>query len=330
MGSIEFDAVDLAIVHALDIDGRMPFARIAEVLGVSDATVVRRYRRMRASGAIRVVAIGDTRRTGQAAWVLRVRCVPDAVEAVAEGLGRRSDVAWVQLLSAGAEVMCVTRPRGPQARGDQLLRNIGRAAGVGELEAHCILRVVVGGPPGWRAQNIGLDADQVAALTRFAPVVDPDAPLPPWSDDDRALFAALSRDGRMSFADLARTCGTSESAVRRRLEVLRATGVLYFEVETDPEYLGYAMPAFLWMSVRPSALDAVAEAVAADARAVFAAVSTGRANFLVNVLCRDTADLYDFIAHTLGSVEGITNVETTPIVETFKREGPMPQPRRRR
>lgn len=330
MGSIEFDAVDLAILHALDIDGRAPFARIAEVLGVSDATVLRHYRRMRASGAIRVVPITDTRRTGQTSWVLRVRCVPDAVDAVAQGLGRRPDVSWLHVLAAGTEVMCVTRAKGPEAPGGELSRQLGRAAGVIGLEMYCLLRVVVGGPTTWQGQNIGLTPAQVDALTRAAPQPSWDTPVPAWVDGDRELFAALARDGRTSYAELARACGTSESAVRRRVELLRGTGVLFFEVETDAANLGYGLCAFLWMNVRPSALDAVAEVVAADPRVVFGAAATGRANFLASVLCRDTADLYDFIAESLGSVEGITSVETTPIVETLKREGPMPGPRGRR
>ncbi|WP_406277619.1 Lrp/AsnC family transcriptional regulator [Embleya sp. NBC_00896] len=329
MEFIELDAVDLGIVHALDLDGRAPFARIADVLGVSDATVVRHYRRMRASGALRVVPITDTRRTGQSAWVLRVRCAPNAVDAVTQGLGRRPDVSWVQVLAAETEVMCVARPKGPDVRGDELARQLGRVAGVIGLETHCLLRTFVGGPMTWQGQNIGLTADQADALLRAAPQVSRDGPPPAWVDGDRELFAALAKDGRTSYAELARACGTSESAARRRVELLRATGVLYFEVETDPANLGYGLCVFMWMSVRPSALEAVAEVVRADGRVVFAAATTGRANFLLSVMCRDTGDLYDFLARSLGSVDGITNVETTPIVDTIKREGPMRSARRR-
>jgi DNA-binding Lrp family transcriptional regulator len=39
------DEVDHNIIHALRIDGRAPFSRIASVLGVSTQTVSRRYGR---------------------------------------------------------------------------------------------------------------------------------------------------------------------------------------------------------------------------------------------------------------------------------------------
>ncbi|WP_157420505.1 Lrp/AsnC family transcriptional regulator, partial [Actinomadura kijaniata] len=42
------DEIDRGLVHALHLDGRASFGRIAEVLGVSTQTVTRRYRRLRA------------------------------------------------------------------------------------------------------------------------------------------------------------------------------------------------------------------------------------------------------------------------------------------
>src|SRR3954447_5816865 len=41
----DYDELDRRLVHALQIDGRAPFSAIADVLGVSDRTVARRYAR---------------------------------------------------------------------------------------------------------------------------------------------------------------------------------------------------------------------------------------------------------------------------------------------
>ena len=70
------DDVDRSLVHALQVDGRAPFGRIAEVLGVSDQTIARRYRRLRSAGALRVVGSVDARRLGYASWAIRLRCAP--------------------------------------------------------------------------------------------------------------------------------------------------------------------------------------------------------------------------------------------------------------
>lgn len=58
------DGLDDAIVRHLQEDGRRAFREIARSLGVSEATVRARYRRLSEAGALRVVAIADPFRLG--------------------------------------------------------------------------------------------------------------------------------------------------------------------------------------------------------------------------------------------------------------------------
>lgn len=57
--NLSFDHLDRCLIQALQFDGRVPFSRIAEVLGVSDQTVSRRYTRLRTAGLIRVIGLTD-------------------------------------------------------------------------------------------------------------------------------------------------------------------------------------------------------------------------------------------------------------------------------
>ena len=50
---VEIDDLDGQLLHCLAVDGRASFSEIAAVLGVSDQTVARRYRRLRGAGVIR-------------------------------------------------------------------------------------------------------------------------------------------------------------------------------------------------------------------------------------------------------------------------------------
>ena len=43
--------------------------------------------------------------------------------------------------------------------------------------------------------------------------------------------------------------GQLESAVKRRLERLRSTGILYFTVQHDRESLGHGISAMFWLSI---------------------------------------------------------------------------------
>lgn len=72
-----FDDLDRALLHALQVDGRASFRRIAEVLEVSDQTVARRYARLRAARALQVLGIGDPSIPRATQWLLRVRAASD-------------------------------------------------------------------------------------------------------------------------------------------------------------------------------------------------------------------------------------------------------------
>ena len=83
MKAFDLDLLNKQIIHALIIDGRAPFSRIAAVAGVSEQTVARRYRRMHAAGVVRVTGVPDTQLLGHSEWVVRLQCVPDAAAALA-------------------------------------------------------------------------------------------------------------------------------------------------------------------------------------------------------------------------------------------------------
>ncbi|MFF2196546.1 Lrp/AsnC family transcriptional regulator [Streptomyces sp. NPDC058157] len=311
------DAFDRTLAHALSIDGRAPFSRLAEVLEVSDQTVVRRYHRLRGNGLLRIVGLPVGSRVGLFESWLRVQCAPDAALAVAEALARRPDIAWVSLNSGGTEIHCMTRARTREDRDALLLEKLPRTRRVTAISAHTVLRKYIGGPGVWAGLE-GLRPDQVAALR----------PPPPAAADgearytlDGAELAVLRRDGRAGYPELARASGLSESTARRRLERLRERGAVYFDVEIIPEHLGFEADASLLLTVPPARLAEVGAALGSHAEVPFAAAVTGAANLLAVVLCRDTDALYTYLTERIGAVPGIGQVEVIPNLRTLKRAG---------
>src|SRR3954453_16047283 len=126
---ITLDAVDRALIHALHIDGRAPFTKIGDVLGVSTQTVARRYRRLRAEASLRVVGMPDPQRAGQAEWMVRLTATPHSAQDLAPAPPRPPDPAWSKLMSGGREI-CVNGQ--PPAASDHslLLRDIPRTVSV--------------------------------------------------------------------------------------------------------------------------------------------------------------------------------------------------------
>ncbi|GGL80568.1 transcriptional regulator [Streptomyces fumigatiscleroticus] len=311
-----FDELDLRLLNALEVNGRASFSRIGAVLGVSDQTVARRYRRLCAEGGLRVVAVRDAERLGQDQWTLRLRCVPDSAAAVSDALARRPDTSWIGIASGGTEVIFGTRPRSPGDRDDLLLGKLPRTPRVMEIRAYQMLHRFDGGPSGWLRKSGVLTAAETAALApehRAAPGttarVDP---------EDEPLLAVLERDGRAGYPELRRATGRSESAVKRRLAALLASGAVYIDVEYHSETLGYPVFALLWITTTPAGLHSVGEALAAHPQIAHAAATAGPANLIATVVVRRTADLYAYLSGPLGRLDGVQHVEASPFLRRVK------------
>ncbi|MEU8982554.1 Lrp/AsnC family transcriptional regulator [Streptomyces sp. NPDC058467] len=315
MESHTFDKLDLQLLAALELNARAPFSRIGAVLGVSDQTIARRYRRLCAEGGLRVVAVRDAQRLGQDQWMLRLRCAPDSAEAIAQALAKRPDTAWIGLASGGTEVQCMTRPRSPGDHDDLLLGKLPRTPSVVEIRAHQLLHRFYGGPQGWLGKFAVLTDEQIAGLRPEPSGGTGPARIDP---EDEPLVAALERDGRATYPELQRATGRSESAVKRRLAGLIASGAVYIDVEYHSEILGYPLAACLWITAAPAALHSVGEALATHDEIAFASATAGSSNIVVTAVARDTAALYAYLSGRLGSLEGVQYVETTPFLRRVK------------
>src|SRR4051812_28312391 len=85
----------------------------------------------------------------------------------------------------------------------------------------------------------------MAAVTSSNSPAEPGAASTP-ADVDRALLAALARDGRASYTDLAERVGLSVSAVHQRVRRLEQRGLITGDKATlDAKALGLPLSAFV-------------------------------------------------------------------------------------
>ena len=318
--TLTIDDLDRQLTQCLGVDGRASFAAIADVLGASDQTIARRYRRLRTAGALRVV--GLPAKADGASWFLRMRCIPGSGEAIAAALARRADTAWVQLLSGDTEVLCSLR--GDPGEGtDSLLARLPRSGRIVAVTAYSRMHMFVGGPDGLGFLD-ALPASQVAPLLRPTP----GGGRAELGELDGALFAALAVDGRASYADLAAATGWSETTVRRRVDQLRDAGALYFDLELDMPAFGFRSTVWMWLSVPPSQLATVGTALAKFPEVAYAMAVTGPANLAACAVCRSQEELYEFLTDKIGALPGVERVETAPVIRTVKQASPIAVPRK--
>jgi DNA-binding Lrp family transcriptional regulator len=112
-------------------------------------------------------------------------------------------------------------------------------------------------------------------------------------DLDRQILRALLQDARASYSDIGAQVGLSASAVKRRVDRLRASGTITgYSARLSPEELGWTTEAYveLFCRGRTSPGD-IAVAAGKHPEVVSACTVTGEADALLHIR---TADIRHF------------------------------------
>lgn len=106
---------------------------------------------------------------------------------------------------------------------------------------------------------------------------------------DRRIIAVLAKDARSSFAEIGQVVGLSASAVKRRVDRLRATGtIMGYTAVFDPGALGWSTEAYVEIYCRQATTPGrIAEAVGRHPEVVSAMTVTGEADALLRIRAAD-------------------------------------------
>jgi DNA-binding Lrp family transcriptional regulator len=310
-------ALDRRIVGALQVDGRASWRQIAAVLGEPERTVARRGSRLLEEGWVVVTGLPSRTRIGAGdPWVLRARCAPGTTRVAAGALARRRDAIFTYVVTGTSDVVAEVTCRDEHVAA-LTMEELPAVPGLGRVTSAPVLRYhrTV---HDWMPDL--LSPDERAALGRDVPdiALSGSAPRATLTGVDRLLLRALAEDGRRTSDELSRLCGVSEATVRRRVEALRADGVVYFRAVVEPALLGLPVEALLWLRTAPRRVDELGRALATASSVRYAAELAGDWSFLVDVTAPDKAALRDLVTASPWS-SSVDALEVSLVVESLKR-----------
>ncbi|AGL17710.1 Lrp/AsnC family transcriptional regulator [Actinoplanes sp. N902-109] len=126
---------------------------------------------------------------------------------------------------------------------------------------------------------------------------------------NKRIIEHLQRDGRMSYATLAKTIGLSEAAVRQRVQRLLDGGLMQIVAVTDPLTLGFARQAMVGVKVLGD-MRRVADEIAAIPEVDYVVICAGGYDMLVELVCTDDEHLLELLNDRIRAVEGVSATET--------------------
>lgn len=101
------DDLDKAIIKALQLDGRRPYAQIGRELKVPEATVRQRAERLIARGVVQVVGVTDPLAMGfQQPAFIGLKVDASRLEQIAERLAGLDEVTYVVVTAGRYDLIC--------------------------------------------------------------------------------------------------------------------------------------------------------------------------------------------------------------------------------
>ncbi|MHB8776530.1 MAG: Lrp/AsnC family transcriptional regulator [Anaerolineales bacterium] len=134
---------------------------------------------------------------------------------------------------------------------------------------------------------------------------------------DIKIVNLLLEDGRMSASEISRRIGDiSERAVRYRIDRMIEEGVIQISAVISPEALGFTIKADIWLEVKSDLILQVAKKMAAFENVTYVACGIGQNDISIQVVAKDTAEIYHFVTEVVRKVPGVSKTTTSivPIV----------------
>ena len=128
-------------------------------------------------------------------------------------------------------------------------------------------------------------------------------------DIDKALVTALQRNGRESYAALAKIVGLSEAAVRQRVQRLLDDGVVQIVGVTDPMVMGFQRWAMVGIVVEGD-VRKVADQLTAIDEIDYVVLTAGSFDLLIEVVCEDDDRLLALLNDHVRSIPAVRSTET--------------------
>ena len=142
---------------------------------------------------------------------------------------------------------------------------------------------------------------------------------------DTRILGMLIKDGRASYAEIARQLGVSRAHARERVQKLLEDGVIeQFTAVVNPEKLGKAVSAFFDVQVSPQGIEGIAKELSELAEVVSLYIMSDMRSLHIHTLTNDTEALERFAHKYLFGREHVISIDCKTLVSRPKqrRGGP--------
>jgi Lrp/AsnC family transcriptional regulator for asnA, asnC and gidA len=129
---------------------------------------------------------------------------------------------------------------------------------------------------------------------------------------DIKIVNILLEDGRKPASEIARRIDDiSERAVRYRIDRMVEAGIIQVSAVAKPQAFGLTTIADVWMEVESDRILEVAKKMAEYDNVSYVACGIGESDVSIQIVAKDTAEIYQFITEVVRKVPGVRKTTTS-------------------
>jgi DNA-binding Lrp family transcriptional regulator len=302
------DDIDNQLIALLLDDGRLGNRALAAKVGVSEATVGIRLRRLVAHGVLVFTTLVDWEAAGYE-WfaIARIAVEGRSPSAVADDLATLSGCIAASVVFGSVDVLAYFLLEDREDIHRLVDEDLARVEGIA---------------------TFNLDLATESFITKFGgntflakkvPALRLPSPSVPLDELDVGLLEQLLKDGRKASRQIGRELGVSEGTIRARMSRLSQARLLKPVAMIDPLATGAAgVIADVGLHVRRDAVSRVIEQLLEIPEVVFAAVTVGSVDIAVAVAAPSRVQLLEIVLDRIRGLDGVRSTETLEMVNVVQ------------
>lgn len=137
---------------------------------------------------------------------------------------------------------------------------------------------------------------------------------------DARIVELLMENGRMPAAEISRRVGgkTTERVVRYRIDRMVKEGVIRIWPVVNTQAFGLSTRADVVLEVDSDSIMDVARQVATYDQVTYVACSIGEMDVSLQLVAKDTAEIYQFVTEVIGRLPGVRKTTTSIVPVVIK------------
>ena len=314
------DERDNRIIDMLRADPTVLNSRISEALGVSNATVGGRIKKLKDLGIVRVVASTDIRAAGFETVAIGSMAVtpgePDTCDAVARELARVPQIISIGTRLHRQQIMFYMIGR-DTAHVEQTLATT--ASSIKEIE-DVQVRILLSNYK-YSINHGPIVEVQPDFERRLRELIDTQL-SELFGERELSVLAMLHGDGRMSLREVARRLDYPESQVRTIFRKFESTpGILNYQTVVNPRSLGHRHVHQLYFRANYRQLPSIVKQLKDMPEVLGLATLSGAMNLTASISTPSRAALQVLVNERIPAIKGITETEVIDMLHGYKFEG---------